>query len=198
LWGEDNGGVLPKPCIMQNQHKNTDAFNLNAAIKNSSSVEGLRQTGVEHYHPVESLQPQSDGLLKRATKNYLSLPYNPKLKKFAKKLRKAGNLSEVLFWNQVKNKQFKGFDFDRQKIIGNYIVDFYCSNCNVVIEIDGSSHDNKQEYDAVRNCYLESLGLTVIHIPVKEVFQDMNALMVMLFHHPALSGTPPMEGKFEQ
>ena len=56
------------------------------------------------------------------------LPFYPDLKERAKKLRKAGNLSEVLFWNQVKNKQFSGLDFDRQKIIGDYIVDFYYKN----------------------------------------------------------------------
>lgn len=140
----------------------------------------------------------------RNTQNYMSLPYNPKLKEKARALRKAGNLSEVLFWNQVKNKQFKGLDFDRQKIIGNYIVDFYCTNCNVVIEIDGSSHDNKQEYDEERNAFLESLGLTVIHIPVVEVMNNMSGLMRMLEEHEALtcpenvpprsSTTPPMEG----
>jgi very-short-patch-repair endonuclease len=133
----------------------------------------------------------------RNTKNYMNLPYNPNLKERAKKLRQAGNLSEVLFWNQVKNKQFKGFDFDRQKIVGNYIVDFYCSNCNVVIEIDGSSHDNKQEYDEARDSFLQSLGLTVIHIPVIDVMKNMGGVMEMLFNHPALKGTPPLEGNLE-
>jgi hypothetical protein len=75
--------------------------------------------------PTEQSTETQDG---RNTKNYVSLPYNPNLKERAKQLRQAGNLSEVLFWNQLKNKQFRGFDFDRQKIVGNYIVDFYCSN----------------------------------------------------------------------
>jgi len=143
--------------------------------------------------------PSSGGVAEsrggRNTQNYMNLPYNPKLKERARELRKAGNLSEVLFWNQVKNKQFKGFDFDRQKIIGNYIVDFYCSNCNVVIEIDGSSHDDKQEYDTARDLYLESLGLKVIHISVADVMNNLNAVMSMLIDHPALKGTPPEEGK---
>lgn len=130
----------------------------------------------------------------RNSKNYFQLPYNPKLKDRARELRQAGNLSEVLFWNQVKNKQFKRFDFDRQKIIGNYIVDFYCSNCNVVIEIDGSSHDTKVEYDAERDAFLESLGLVVIHIPVTDVMNNMSGVMKMLYDHPALKGTPPKEG----
>ncbi len=124
----------------------------------------------------------------------MDLPYNPLLKERARALRKAGNLAEVLFWNQVKNKQFKGYDFDRQKIIGNYIADFYCTNCNVVVEIDGSSHDEKQEYDAARDAYFESLGLTVIHVTDMAVKKDLNGVMEMLMNHPALKGTPPEEG----
>jgi type I restriction enzyme R subunit len=161
---------------------------LRAAGYNSPPLEGWSQTGV----------------VKRASKNYFNLPYNPNLKQRARELRQSGNLSEVLFWNQVKNKQFKGYDFDRQKIIGNYIVDFYCGNCNVVVEIDGGSHDNKQEYDAERDAYLESLGLTVIHIPVMEIMKNMRGVIEMLFHHPAFQleenapprplGTPPKEG----
>lgn len=134
----------------------------------------------------------------RNSSNYFSLPYNPALKERARALRQAGNLSEVLFWNEVKNKQFKGFDFDRQKIIGNYIVDFYCTNCNVVIEIDGSSHDDKVEYDATRDAYLEPLGLTVIHISAKDVLQNLAQTMDWLYEHPALSNDleppPPYYG----
>lgn len=117
----------------------------------------------------------------------MSLPFNPKLKERARKLRKAGNLAEVLFWNQVKNKQFKGYDFDRQKIIGNYIVDFFCGNCNVVVEIDGNSHDYKKDYDAKRDEYLKSLGLKVIHITDLDVKNRMEEVMDMLLVHSAFS-----------
>ncbi len=123
----------------------------------------------------------------RNSQNYFNLPFNPKLKKRAKELRKAGNLAEVLFWQQVKNKSFKGMDFDRQKIIGNYIVDFYCPNCQVVIEIDGSSHKNKQEYDTVRDEYLKGLGLEVIHITDIDVKKNIDSVMRFLDEHPAFS-----------
>lgn len=157
---------------------------------NSPPLEGWSQTGVVNSPPLEG----AGGGQKRNSKNYFNLPYNKNLKERARELRKAGNLSEVLFWNQVKNKQFKGLDFDRQKVIGNYIVDFYCTNCNVVIEIDGSSHDDKVEYDAKRDAFLKSLGLTIIHIPVADVMNNLGGVMEMLYHHPALSGTPPQEG----
>jgi very-short-patch-repair endonuclease len=116
----------------------------------------------------------------------MDLPYNPALKERARALRKAGNLSETLFWQNVKNGQLLGYDFDRQKIIGNFIVDFYCANCNVVIEIDGSSHDHKIEYDIERNAFLKGLGLTVIHIAAQDVLQRLHDVMSMLLHHPAL------------
>ena len=63
----------------------------------------------------------------RNTTNYKSLPFNPALKKRAKELRQAGILHEALLWNQLKRKKLNGLDFDRQKIIGDFIVDFFCA-----------------------------------------------------------------------
>ncbi len=141
----------------------------------SPPQEGCPQDGVVLSPPLEGC-PQ-DGVVQRATRNYMSLPYNPALKDRAKALRKAGNLAEVLFWKQVRNKQFLGLDFDRQKIIGNYIVDFYNANYQLVIEIDGSSHDNKQEYDAKRDDYLQSFGLKVLHFTDPMVKHSIDLVM---------------------
>jgi len=69
------------------------------------------------------------------------LPYNPKLKPLAKALRKNMTLAEVLLWNKLKQKQMLKYDFDRQRPIDNYIVDFYCKDLMLAIEIDGSSHE---------------------------------------------------------
>lgn len=173
-------------------------YAVNRAVESTLRASGFayfsEEQEVINTSPLDELS--KNGLVKRASQSYFELPYNPKLKERARELRQAGNLSEVLFWNQVKNKQFKGYDFDRQKIIGNYIVDFYCSNCNVVIEIDGRSHEEKQEYDAKRDSYLESLGLNVIHIPVQDILKNLDVTMRWLHNHPALMGTPPSEGNF--
>jgi len=117
---------------------------------------------------------------------YKNLPFNPALKERAKQLRKAGNLPEVLLWQQFRNKSFKGYDFDRQRIIGDYIVDFFCVDRGVVIEIDGHSHDPKVEYDADRDFYLRGLGLTVIRIMARDVLDNLSGVMDMLLGHPAL------------
>jgi len=130
----------------------------------------------------------------RPTHNYKSLPYNPALRSRAKELRKAGMLHEALFWNQIKSGKLNGLDFDRQKIIGDYIVDFYCAEKNAIVELDGSSHDGKEEYDKKRDDYLISLGLTVIHIGAEDVLNNMEGVVAFLSNHPALTGTPPQEG----
>ncbi|GAB6274707.1 MAG: hypothetical protein STSR0004_15710 [Peptococcaceae bacterium] len=131
-----------------------------------------------------------DGVFTDRVVRWNELPFNPELKERAKELRKAGNLSEVLLWNQIKNKQLLGLDFDRQKIIGNYIVDFYCKNLGVVIEIDGISHDGKIEYDLERDAYLKGLGLKVIHISDLDVKKNLEGVIEFLkneFNTPSAS-----------
>ena len=105
------------------------------------------------------------------------LPYNAKLEPRARALRKAGNLAEVLLWLELKNGKVNGLNFDRQKVIGNYIVDFYCHNKLLIIEVDGSSHDNKVEYDEERERFLIGLGLNTLHFTDKEIKNNLNSVI---------------------
>jgi very-short-patch-repair endonuclease len=98
-------------------------------------------------------------------RNFISnLPYNKKLADNAKHNRKAGVYSEVLFWKYVKAKKFHGLDFDRQRVIGNYIVDFYVKSLGLVVEIDGNSHEGKEFYDGERHLFLENLGIRIFRV----------------------------------
>ena len=92
------------------------------------------------------------------------IPYDPKLKELAKKLRKTMTFSEVKVWNEIKNGQLMGYDFDRQRPIGNYIVDFYCKDLLLALEIDGITHqDERVMYkDKIRQAKLESMGVYFI------------------------------------
>ena len=72
-----------------------------------------------------------------------------------------------------------GVRFTKQKVIGDYIADFYCHE----IEIDGSSHDNKYEYDKERDEYMKSLGIHVLRITDKDVYQDMENVLIWIKHN---------------
>ena len=87
------------------------------------------------------------------------IPYDPKLRKLARKLRKESTLSEILLWKEIKNKKMLNYEFHRQVPIDKFIVDFYCHELSLVIEIDGISHAWKEDYDEKRQKRLESLGV---------------------------------------
>ncbi|MDR6462871.1 endonuclease domain-containing protein [Chryseobacterium sediminis] len=106
-----------------------------------------------------------------------NLPYNPHLKILLREKRKARILGEVIFWKKVRAKNFHKIDFDRQRIIGNYIVDFYVKTLGLIIEIDGSSHDEKEVYDGIRQEYMESLGLLVFRISDFDVRNNLSVVM---------------------
>ena len=108
------------------------------------------------------------------------LPANKALVSRSKALRKAGVLSEVLFWKQVRNNTFWSIDFDRQRVIGSFIVDFYVKSLGLVLEIDGSSHDGKEEYDRERQNFFEDLGLKTYRITDSRVKHNLYTVMTEL------------------
>ena len=108
------------------------------------------------------------------------IPYNPKLKNYARALRKRGTLAEVILWQCIKRKAIYGYEFHRQVPIDNYIVDFYCHELKLVIEIDGISHDDKFEYDQMREHKLKSLGVNLIRFADEDVKSETEAVLQAL------------------
>ena len=103
----------------------------------------------------------------------MKVRYNPKLKALSRKLRNNSTLAEILLWNELKSRKMYGCQFMRQKPIGDYIVDFYCSNLNLVIEIDGISHEGKFHPDMKRQRFLESQGLTILRFNDLDIKKDI-------------------------
>lgn len=106
--------------------------------------------------------------------------YNPKLKQLARNLRNNSSISEICFWNQVKAKQMRDYRFLRQKPIGNYIVDFFCSKLYLVIEIDGESHLGQEKADMKKQHYLEGIGLTVLRFDNDQIKYDMDGVLIRI------------------
>ena len=105
------------------------------------------------------------------------LPYKSRLKSIARTLRKEMTLAEVLLWNELKRKQLLGYDFHRQKPIDAYVVDFFCPKLLLAIEIDGASHEGKQEADNKRQREIEQYGISFLRFSDNEVKQNLNGVL---------------------
>ena len=106
----------------------------------------------------------------KAKRNILA--YNPALKEKARELRNNSTKTEILLWTFLKGRQLRGFDFHRQRPIDEYIVDFFCNEFMLAIEIDGVSHIGQEEYDLERQNKLEKLGVRFLRFKDDEVFYN--------------------------
>ena len=109
------------------------------------------------------------------------LKYSGRLKTESQRHRKIPTEMELLFWKIVLSKDKTGYRFLRQKPIGRFIIDFYCPKLSLAIEIDGSSHNNKLDYDAERDKYLAIRGVTTIRYTnnmvgnnIEKIIRDLN------------------------
>jgi len=106
----------------------------------------------------------------------MKIYYKKNLRSKSRELRNNSTLSEVLLWDQLKRKQVLGYQFMRQKPIGKYIVDFYCSKLKLIIEIDGSSHIDLDK-DLVRQNELELKGFHFLRFKDIDVKKNMNSVV---------------------
>ena len=112
-----------------------------------------------------------------AKKKLNIIPYNHDLVEKARKLRNNSTPAEKRLWKYLRKKQMHGFDFDRQKPIDQYIVDFYCKELMLAIEIDGKYHDFQFRYDLKRQKRLESFGIYFLRFTETEVLNDIDNVL---------------------
>jgi very-short-patch-repair endonuclease len=106
-------------------------------------------------------------------KRNIIISYNPALKVKARRLRNNCTSSETLLWSKLRRKSL-GYEFHRQVPIDEYIVDFYCHELMLAIEVDGCSHEDKQEYDLSRQRKLERLGVRFIRFDNIDIIRGMS------------------------
>ena len=113
------------------------------------------------------------------------LLYNTKLKGQSRRLRKNMTDAERLLWSKIRGKQLKGYQFYRQRIIGNYIVDFYCPKVKLVIELDGGQHYSGEglEKDKIRDDYLREQGLKVLRFSDRDVFENITGVVESIYEN---------------
>ena len=108
------------------------------------------------------------------------VPYGRVLKKTARKLRKNATPAEIILWKRIRNKQILGYEFHRQVPVDNYIVDFYCHELSLAIEVDGSSHNDRMEEDKKRQDKLESLGVRFLRFTEWDVRKDTDSIVLAI------------------
>lgn len=95
-------------------------------------------------------------------------------------LRKNMTSSEKILWDKLRRRQLKNMYFRRQHPYGIYILDFYCFEANLVIEVDGEIHSGREDYDNERTRYLESSGLKVLRFENKDVITRLNWVIELI------------------
>ncbi|MEQ9092420.1 MAG: endonuclease domain-containing protein [Balneola sp.] len=109
--------------------------------------------------------------------------YNKKLRKFAVKNRNKATKAEACLWKYaLRKKQMNGYSFKRQRPVLDYIADFMCQKLNLIIEVDGSSHDGKEAIigDRQRQRRLEEIGFTVIRFTNEDVLTNMDSVRIII------------------
>jgi len=115
------------------------------------------------------------------------VPYDKNLTTFARENRKHPTVAESKLWYQLlRMRNLSVYKFTRQKPIANFIVDFYCAELRLAIEIDGDSHAESVVYDAERTKALNSLGITVVRYANDDILNNLQGVYVDLMRRVAM------------
>ena len=119
------------------------------------------------------------------------------LKERRRSLRRQMPKAEVLMWSRLKSKQLDGFKFRRQHSVGSYILDFYCPELNLAIELDGDTHAGKQaeNYDQKRQQYIELFGIRLIRFTNFQVIENMEGVLQEILKQLPPPTPPLQEGR---
>ncbi|MFZ4528880.1 MAG: endonuclease domain-containing protein [Undibacterium curvum] len=114
-------------------------------------------------------------------------PHSPRalpeeLKRYARAMRKNMPDAEALCWSLLRNRRMANAKFRRQHVIGSYIIDFYCAEYQLAIELDGGQHSEQQDYDRQRDAYLRSLKITTLRFWNHQMLNETEAVLEAIYH----------------
>jgi very-short-patch-repair endonuclease len=115
-----------------------------------------------------------------------------KMKPLARQNRRTSTAAEQLLWQCLRNRQVAGHKFRRQFSIERFIVDFYCANAKLVIEVDGPIHLYQKEEDSIRQAFIEGQGLRMLRFTNDDVFNDLESVKKQILSNLG-SPSPPAE-----
>jgi very-short-patch-repair endonuclease len=103
----------------------------------------------------------------------------PSLKPLRRTLRSSLTPAEALLWKNLQRSRLDGKKFRRQHSVGSYVLDFYCPECRLAVELDGAGHFDsiRSEYDARRTDYLNNLEIRVVRFENRRIFEDLESVL---------------------
>jgi very-short-patch-repair endonuclease len=110
------------------------------------------------------------------TQNYSMHRNPPRLTGYAREMRKEPSKAEFILWQTLRNRQINGWKFRRQQVTGDYIADFLCHECHLVVELDGDTHDGHETYDQKRTMWFKSQGFKVIRFTNFDVLENLESV----------------------
>lgn len=139
-----------------------------------------KSVGAEVDFVISGATPLIKGVRDEVSGGIKYVPYNPKLKDFARDNRSELTETESLVWRNILKEKKTGYTFNRQKPLLEYIADFYCSELRLVIEIDDNSHEYKFGYDQKRSKELAKYGISVIRFSNHDVKANLNGVKLQI------------------
>jgi len=114
-----------------------------------------------------------------------------KLRPLAQQMRLKPTAAENVLWQHLRNRQLDGYKFRRQHAIDRFIVDFYCENAALIIEVDGAIHQYTVLEDTIRQEFLESLGLCVLRFTNEQVINHLDTVIKQIKDVLLVRGSTP-------
>ena len=112
------------------------------------------------------------------------------LKRYARAMRTSMPDAEALLWSLLRNRRLANAKFRRQHVIAPYIVDFYCAEHRLVIELDGGQHSEQQDYDQRRDAFLEQKNITVLRFWNHQMLNETEAVLEEIYRMVSTAITP--------
>jgi very-short-patch-repair endonuclease len=103
--------------------------------------------------------------------------HNKELTSYSRANRKNQTDVEKILWHHLRNKQIEGLKFRRQYPVGSYILDFYCIESQLAIELDGSQHIGNKSYDTIRSQYFNKLGIEILRFWDNEIIENIDGVL---------------------
>jgi len=163
LWGFYLCGVPPFPLLQRGSAISSKIGDVSRGIRYIRKKQATREETSQKKFQIR--------LFAFNFKKMYYLPHNKKLKTFSRKLRNNSTSGEILLWKQLRTGSMKGYTFNRQKPLNNYIVDFYCKPLKLVIEVDGGYHfeEERKIKDQERQQILQTMGLNFLRFHDEEI-----------------------------